>query len=173
MSTLLLERYDEALHTGQIVVDSEHRTSADYLIAAAWAQASDRRNIAALALFRLHEKLSDEGVAVIRSWAIQAMCREYARGKSPLRPTAAREIFEIVLHWKLEGVCPRCDGRKFQLVPGTQVISGHACDLCLGAGREPVQHRLPKRHHDAGRWLADQLDSMLTYAASEMARRLR
>lgn len=167
----IVERYDVAV-SDEIVVDPGHRTSADYLIAAAWAQSSPR-NRAAMALYRARMRICSPGVSTIRAWSVAGMVRQFRRGRDAMREGDAGDVFEIVLHWYLEGVCPCCMGRRFALVPGTQVVSSSACHVCDGRGREPVHHRLPRRHHEAGRWLADQFDDALSYVEGEMAKWLR
>lgn len=169
----LLERYDEATVAPAIVVTTERRTTADYLIAAGLAQQGDPRNRAALALYRLDGRVSGAGVDEVRRWAVPALASRFARGRDALRPAAAREVFEIVLHWYLEGVCPHCEGRRFELLPGAPVVGDQPCEVCDGRGKEPVHHRLPRRHGDAGRWLADQFGNMLSFVEADMARRLR
>ncbi len=169
----LIEKYERAITNGQIVVDSNHRTSADFLLASAMAQAGSAKNRAAIALYRLHTKVSSEGAHEVRAWAVPELMRKYQRGHSPLRTRSAGHVFELVLHWYLEGVCPACQGRRYELVPGTQIISGQVCRLCLGEGREPVHHRLPARQQDAGRWLADEFGNLLSVVQAEMGRLLR
>lgn len=174
----IIERYDQAAGADEIVVLADYRTSADYLLAAAYSQAGSKRNRAAVSLHRLQLKISSAGVDDIRQWAVADVTRKFARPPHELRPKGALEVFEIVLHWYLEGVCPRCDGRKFALAPGSTVggrgwTSATPCDLCDGLGREPVHHRLPRRMKDPGRYLADQFGDMLSFVEAEMGKRLR
>jgi hypothetical protein len=162
----VLERYDVSSVAGPVVT------------AAAFVQCVDARNAlrnsAALALHRLHKHISAVDTAVVRAWTVDRLVPLYAKPPHRMRPKAAHDIFETVLHWWLEGTCPSCEGRSYELVyPGAQVVGDVPCHLCHGAGREPVAHRLPRRYHDAGRWLADQYGSMLLDVQREMSRRLR
>ena len=168
----LIERYDTAATAGQIVVTADHRTAADYLLAAAHAQASSPRNRAAVALQRLQLKLTQGGVDDVRSWAVPALARQFARGQHQLRPKGAAEVFNGVMVWWLAGMCDACRGRRFTLLPGGQAVSSTPCPACDGRGREPVQKHLQPRHRDAGRWLADQFEDMLSYVEADMQRRL-
>jgi hypothetical protein len=168
----LIERYDTAATAGQIVVTAEHRTAADYLLAAAHAQASSPRNRAAVALQRLQLKLTQGGVDDVRSWAVPALARHFARGRHPLRPAGAAEVFNGVMVWWLAGMCSSCRGRRFTLLPGGQAVSTTPCPDCAGRGREPVHQHVPQRQHDAARWLADQFEDMLSFVEADMQRRL-
>ena len=42
----------------------------------------------------------------------------------------------VLLHW-LSSTCSACQGRKFQLIPGKDVLSERACGCCKGAGVVP------------------------------------
>jgi hypothetical protein len=168
----LIERYDTASSAGEIVVTAEHRTSADYLLAAAYA-ASSPRNRAGLALQRLQLKLTAGGVDEVRDWAVPALARHFARGRRPLRPKGAAEVFSGVMAWWLAGMCTSCRGRRFTLLPGCQAVGTTPCPDCAGRGRGPVDQHLPPCHQDAGRWLADQFDDMLSFVEADMAARLR
>lgn len=172
MSTVI-ERYARAQQAGEIVVTTEHRTSADYIIAAGMAQASSPRNRAAVALYRLRQHVSAADTRDIVAWGTTQTVRKFGRAPHNLHPAAARSLVEVVLHWWLEGVCPHCQGRRFELVPGTQIVSATPCHLCDGRGKEPVTHRVHRRHRDASRWLADELDNMGSLVERDMAERLR
>jgi hypothetical protein len=169
----VLERYDHAIDSA-IIVDPLQRTPADYLLASGFAQAGSPRNKAAVSLHRLHQHVTAEDCNAVRAWCVTAMVPMFLRPPIKLRPRAAHEVFERTLHWHLSGVCPHCEGRMFELVPGvSQVTSTTACHLCHGRGKEPIHHRLPRRYREPGEWLASELERMLSMVESAMKARLR
>lgn len=173
MSGTVMERYALAQQAKEIVVDLTHRTGADYLLAAGMAQAGSPRNRAAISLYRLQQKIAAGDTHDIMAWGVTQAVQQYGRAPHNVHPKAATKLVEIVLHWWLEGVCPHCEGRRFELVPGTQIVSATPCHLCGGRGKEPVTHRLHRKHRDAGRWLADEFDNLVSLVARDMAARLR
>jgi hypothetical protein len=46
----------------------------------------------------------------------------------------------LLLH--LNPVCPACEGRKFELIPGTPHVGERRCNFCHGTGQRPY----PRRH---------------------------
>lgn len=169
----VLERYEIATQR-EIVVDLTHRTSADMLIGAGMAQASSLRNRAAFSLYRLHHKISAQDTEAIRVWCVTSLVPMWHRPPHKLRPRAAHEVFERVLHWYLLGVCNHCDGRRFELVPGvSQVTSTTPCHVCGGRGKAAVSTCLPKRYREPGEWLASEMERLVSLVESDMAARLR
>lgn len=170
------------------------RTQADVLLAAGFAQAGNTRGVMALTLYRAAEDWRLAAVAVQQRStaepprtmadeliALHAWCVPQLRRRFPtMRHSVASGVAERVLKWHLTDVCPACNGRGYQLVPGTQIVSDALCTECnderagyLGMGRPPVERRLKKNQREAGRWLASEFASMLAYVLSEMAARLR
>jgi hypothetical protein len=173
------------------------RTSADVLLSAGFAQAGNVRGSMALTLYRAAEDWRASALAVqqcttadpprtlsddlisLHAWCVPQLRRRFPK----LRYSAASGIAERVLKWHLTDVCTCCNGRGWSLVPGTQIVSDSLCTECNGTdhdgrsyqgmGRPPVERRLKRQHREAGRWLASEFASMLTYVLSEMAQRLR
>lgn len=170
------------------------RTQADVLLAAGFAQAGNTRGVMALTLYRASEDWRLAAVAVQQRTtaepprtmadeliALHAWCVPHLRRRFPaMRQSVASNIAERVLKWHLTDTCSACNGRGYELVAGTQIVSDTLCTECnneregyLGMGRPPVERRLKKTHREAGRWLASEFAQMLTYVLSEMAQRLR
>lgn len=52
---------------------------------------------------------------------------------------AEHRVAEMLVWW-LDHVCPRCEGRKKQLIAGTPHKSHKDCDLCHGTGEVPLPY---------------------------------
>jgi hypothetical protein len=173
------------------------RASADILLSAGFAQAGNTRGAMALTLYRISEDWRLHAVAVQQAKnpdpprtlpdeliALHAWCVPRLRRQFPaMRHSVASGVAERVLRWHLSDVCTACNGRGYALISGTQIVSDSLCTECNGTdhdgrsyqgmGRPPVERRLKRQHREAGRWLASEFASMLTYVLSEMAKRLR
>ena len=176
------------------------RNSADTLLAAAFAQAGNLRGTMALTLYRVAEDRRERLVVEVPSaepprtlphdlvalhdWAVPELRRWAGRGRGkPMTRTQASHIAERVLRWWCSDSCQACNGRGYQLLPGTQIRSDTLCPECNGTdergreyqgmGRPPVERRLKKSQREAGRWLASEFSAMLAMVLSEMAARLK
>lgn len=49
------------------------------------------------------------------------------------------KVAAILAFW-LDPTCPTCEGRRWQLVPGTARHSGKACETCHGTGEQNLPH---------------------------------
>lgn len=72
---------------------------------------------------------------------------------------------DALLAW-LDDVCPACDGRKYQFIPGGGALSNRLCGGCAGTGR-----RLPAGQD--GRRLMNHLDKCVGCASYSIRGRLR
>lgn len=166
------ERYDLATDAHDLTL-RPGRCDADVLLAAGYAAAGNARGAQALALYRIRATGSRNGLAqivdVAAGWMVD---RRPQPGEKTLRLGAARDVSARVLLWWIDGVCPHCQGRRYELVPGTQMVSDNLCWACDGAGRLPVEDRVRREHQTAARWLAAEFDRMLAYVMADMARRL-
>lgn len=72
-----------------------------------------------------------------------------------------------VLRWWLSPLCNACQGRKFELVPGTGRLSSKLCKPCGATGKA----RIP--HGEAGRKLANFMDDCVGRARQSIANSLR
>lgn len=123
-------------------------------------------------------------LVALHDWAVPQLRQWSTRGRAkPMTRVQASQISERVLRWWCSDVCGACQGRGYQLLPGTQIRSDALCTECngidasgrefQGMGRPPVDRRLKKSQREAGRWLASEFGSMLAMVLSEMAARLR
>ena len=72
-----------------------------------------------------------------------------------------------IVAWWLHKVCSKCDGVKYEVIPGTGRTSGRACKACSGTG----EARLP--HGEMGKRAANYMDECLQVARTRMRRALR
>lgn len=168
------ERYETAADTSDLTLHFDRRSDADILLAAGYAAAGNVRGTQALMLYRMRATGDRSGVRelarVSSGWL---MGWRPPVGVKPLRRAQCQEIAAAVIHWWFEDSCSHCHGRRYELVPGTNVVSDNLCHVCNGAGKEPVDHRLRREHQEAGRWLANQFEDLMSYILADMAKRLR
>lgn len=53
---------------------------------------------------------------------------------------APRIKAESLLAWWLDHLCPRCQGTKYEVVPGSNRQSARVCRPCDGSGQTPLPH---------------------------------
>lgn len=167
------ERYDVATETSDLSL-MPGRCDADVLLAAGYAASRNTRGAQALALYRMRATGSRAGMARAIDWAAGWLLdrRLPWPNRKPVRVNEAREIATAVLQWWLDDVCRQCQGRRYELVPGTQVVSDNICHACAGTGRSPVQDRVRREHQDCAQWLAGECERAMAFVLSDMARRL-
>lgn len=79
----------------------------------------------------------------------------------------AKAVANAVVIWWLQQACRSCDGRKFEIVPGTARLSNKTCKPCGGTGHA----RIP--HGDIGRRTANFIDDCVCRARLSISKRLR
>lgn len=79
----------------------------------------------------------------------------------------AKAVANAVVIWWLQQACRSCNGRKFEIVPGTARLSNKTCKPCGGTGHA----RIP--HGDIGRRTANFLDDCVCRARLSISERLR
>ena len=166
------ERYEHAADTSDLTL-RPGRCDADLLLAAGYAAQGNVKGTQALTLYRMRATGSVDGLSPLVSAATGWLLDHRTPGERQLRIQDAQHIASTVVHWWLAGACTHCEGRRYELVPGTQIISDDLCRVCDGRGKEPVEHRLRREHQEHGRWLAAEFERLQSYILSDMAQRLR
>lgn len=184
MSTIE-ERYTNAVVSTDLKCDTRDGApigDADVMIAAGWSKSR-----IGSALLRLHTEF--DGAA--RPRPMQGTSEAAAHhnrteatlffGKLKSLPAVLPEIaFEVakwgaerpgrtaeaVLIWWLDKNCPKCHGRKFELIPGTGRMSGKVCKYCSGSGERIIPHGL------IGKRTATFLDDCVHRARQQIGRSL-
>lgn len=167
------ERYDLATDTTDLTLRGG-RCDADLLLAAGYAAAGNVRGQQALALYRMKATGDRAGLTALldtsTGWLVG---RSRRGGRADLTSKQAQAVAGTVLLWWLEGVCPHCEGRRYELVPGTQITSDNLCHVCAGKGKEPVEHRMRRELQEPAIWLASEFEALMSYILADMGARLK
>lgn len=81
------------------------------------------------------------------------------------KPEVGQLCCAVLLHW-LKPSCPICNGRKFQLKPWTDELSGNVCGGCAGTGQ------VSPPGGDEGRALLSYLDDCVNIARQSIRARI-
>ncbi len=154
MSASTEERYISATNTSNLRVEADRNGPGDILICAGWSAST-----LGLALMRLHTKPDTA--------ALEKVHQQVAMSASEWGIERPDVVASAVIAWWLDKVCKTCHGRKFDAIAGTPALSAIVCPACRGTG----ESRLP--HGEAGRKLANWLDSCKSSAVDSIKRRLR
>lgn len=170
------ERYTTAITTDDLRMDTREHASigdVDVLTAAAWAPA--RLGSALL-------RLASEYARPVRLQGMTASDALLLVGQLKTLPDVRRELTIqlkawghdkpedgalAIVAWWLHKVCSKCDGVRYEVIPGTGRTSGRACKACSGTG----EARLPQG--EMGKRAANYMDRAVYDARQSMRWRLR
>jgi hypothetical protein len=174
------ERYTVAVNATSLAV-VEHRPGAvDVLAAAAWSPTR-----IGSALLRLHSEFdggerlrkgpsyaTDAKLLMMRLKTMPAVREQLTMQAAKWEMEDAAACAAQVLLWWLDRNCQKCQGRRFQHVPGTPSLSAKACPPrqaggCGGSGEQ----RIPGG--EDGRKLANFLEDCVSRARQSIKQRLR
>lgn len=109
----------------------------------------------------------------LHDWSFpQIVHRSQRGGRWKVFPATASEITETVIKWWITDVCQCCQGRKYEVMPGSRIVSDVLCHECHGIGKPPVEQRLQEKRKEPGRWLASEYDLMVSEAMGAMGQAL-
>lgn len=170
----LAERYSAATDTADLTV-KPYRCDADLMLAAGYATAGNTRGTMALNVYRMKVTGDRAGMGPLIEDMMSNLIRRGVRsgGRDKLSRPEARYVAETVLRWYLDDNCRVCTGRRYDLIPGTQITSASVCQTCAGTGRHPLEQVIKKTRVEPARWLASELDALCSYVLADMARKLR
>lgn len=83
-----------------------------------------------------------------------------------------RDLCRRVLDLWFNPTCRSCDGLGYGKMDGAPMLSVTECHVCHGTTKRPIDSVLKADEHEAGRWVAAQLDQLVAGVHSEMARLL-
>lgn len=135
----------------------------------------DKADDRALAACRSAVEAAGEGEKQAAQAQLQSLSEEVAARRSALRREEVDRAMEkataVIRYW-LDQTCPRCHGRKFQVLPGTPALSNRPCPPpreggCGGSGLGKVPHG-----HE-GRRLCVFLDDCVARGRQALRQRLR
>lgn len=169
------ERYARAV-TGTL----EGSAGSNVLGAAGFAARRVREQVGSdmgLRLYRMEVSGDHTGQAAVvaesATWLVAKGFKAGITGGRKASLVAAHEVAEQVVHWRFMSVCPCCDGRRYELVPGTQIVGDKLCGGCQGEGRPPLVSIVGNRRLGAAKDLADEFDRQLRMVLADMSRNLR
>jgi hypothetical protein len=116
-----------------------------------------------IALWRWKYAHADEEATEILKTLIELVLN---RARAPDVTSATELVGRVVGHW-IDTVCSHCDGRGYETMPGTPMLSDKACDHCGGSG-----HVKFKERSEDELWLLDRLEAMEREAAAAVRKKL-
>lgn len=158
----IAEKYSRSINSSDLRSD-EHHFDTDNL--AAVALSSELGNV----LFRV--KYGNDATTyntLLMAWkdkvAKKADLRQWPRH------ITARKVAEISLSYWLNDVCEVCEGRGYDTLPNSPVLSDEVCKCCKGEKKRPliVEHRFRDYVLD----MLEDLEEMARYSAGEAMRKL-
>lgn len=78
----------------------------------------------------------------------------------------ARDMAQACLAWHRHGRCPACEGRGYELIPGTKTLSDRECQDCCGShipaafrtpGKMPFERQFRPEWRTLARWLTAEM----------------
>lgn len=163
----VVERMTRAFQSSDLSMDSDVRRDVDHLIAL--GVVDQHTGGAGGSVMRMHLAGSPADLRAARDSAIGVAKRLRARRGWELTGAEVKHVAELALAYYVFPACPHCAGRKFELVPGTPVLSAKECRECGGTGKRPLPRRFGKEIRDV---LAS-LDHIEAITEHAVARRLR
>jgi len=164
----IIDRYASAIRSSNLGSKPDTLSSDSDVLGAAGLAA--KRSPLAIALLRLFCGDNHASTAVVGILADKAVGKAYRMGNECSR-VEALDISAAVLAWHRDGTCKVCGGHGVKLIPGTTVLSGDPCTVCLG-GRIRFDRQFPVARLDLARWLAAELDREQAIAGADAMRAL-
>lgn len=167
------EQYTSSCSSSSLRVEADRRGDADILIAAGWS--ASRIGAALMRLHtefdstaRIHGKPTETDFRLLmgklkslNSVREQVMLQAFKWGMEQPEPM----VLAVVL-WRLDKVCPKCNGLKFDRIKDTPALSTKHCKCCRGVG----ERSLP--FGEAGKRLSVFMDDCVSRAQHSIKNRL-
>lgn len=170
------ERYTTAITSSNLKMDTRDGApvgDADVCAASAWAKSELGSALLRLATeygrpIRLQGMSPSDAILLMgRLKTLPKVQRELALEIKKWGHERPDEAALSIIAWWLHRVCGKCEGRGYDVIPGTARLSAKACKACHGSG----ESRVPQG--DAGRRLANHMDDCLSRARQSIKNRLR
>jgi hypothetical protein len=156
------EKYSRSINSSNLRSD-EHHFDTDNL--AAVALSSDLGNV----LFRV--KYGNDATTyntLLMAWKDKVAKKADLR-KWP-RHITARKVAEISLSYWLNDVCEVCEGRGYETLPNSPVLSDDVCKCCKGEKKKPLVCEANWRDYILD--MLEDLEEMARYSAGEAMKKL-
>lgn len=163
--TTTLERISTAMSSDDLTL-REHGCDLNVIIAMGFVGQSSGRMASAL----LRLAFDDDLTAVKEARTL--VIKEAKAFNARWRIAAFRDLVRVAdtaIAYYLWPTCPKCEGRKYQLVPGTPHLSDRECTKCHGTGRRP----LPPMHRREVAELMTRMSDIESIAEAAVRKRLR
>lgn len=134
----VLERLSSAKVSGNLKL-KEVRGDLDYIIAL--GAVALEINPAAAAMLNLHLAHDVTSYREARASALSIAKKIGSRKRWGFGLQEMEKIAKLALHHHLCPVCPTCYGRKYEVQPGTPMLSDRTCPKCYGTGKRPLPLR--------------------------------
>lgn len=155
------ERISRAMVSGNLKVSSNGVGDAEYLTALGMAAA--RANPAASAALRLHLAQDRSSFGDLRRATLVEAQRMNLRERWGLLGAQLRAAVDDALHHYIVPVCSRCQGLRFETVPGTPMLSNRHCRACNGTGERKILAKYERYVRAMLNWL-DRIEDDLALA---------
>lgn len=139
----------------------ETRCDLDYVIAAGIA---GRRHRDAMTILRFHLVGDVASARSVRHAIASITNRLNLKRRWNMQPKELARISELAMRLYLNPRCPKCEGRKFQLVENTPALSAKVCPKCRGTGNRSA----PDRDGDRIRNVVEVLGSIVHLAGDSI-----
>jgi hypothetical protein len=133
------ERLVNAFQSSDLSIESGVRKDSDFLIALGLAQQNGRRVSGSLLRITMEGRQADYRSA--RQAVVEMTKRINDERCWRLSGPNCRLVGELALAHYIFPMCHHCEGRKFDLIPGTRSLSATPCQACHGTGERPIQRK--------------------------------
>lgn len=162
----IVEKYSRSINSSNLKCDETH-FDADNLAAVALTDLSS--GALGGVLFRV--KYGNDATTyntLLTAWKSRVTKKADLR-QWPKHITASK-VAEISLGYWLNDVCQVCEGRGYETLPNSPILSDEACKCCKGERKRPLVCEANWRDYILA--MLEDLDEMTRYAAGEAMRKL-
>lgn len=160
-----LERIGRAMVSTNLK-EREHSCDLDFVIATGMVGQHHKEAVNILRFHLVGDSPSYRGV---RGAAISITHKLNVKRRWGMNPKDLVRVAEIAMKLYLNPRCPKCQGRKFQLVDGTPSLSNRHCQKCQGTGKRGS----PEKDRDRIADVVQVLTSIVDLAAQCISRKTR
>lgn len=171
--TKIQDRYASAVHSSNLVVDGKTYMGdsdvlgaaglADKALTTGWRPTGPdgqgepvRPSPVAVPLERLFAGDNRAAYEIVRILA--EMAHEHSfKLKTKISRVHCADMARACLAWHRDGTCKPCEGRGYQLIPGTKTLSERECPECRGSRKMPFERQFRPEQRELARWLVSEM----------------
>jgi hypothetical protein len=187
MTQKIQNRYASAVHSSNLAVDGKtYMSDSDTLGAMGLADKAlteGRRIIApdtyepvrpaplAVSLERLFSGDNRAAYDIVRTLA--EMAHEHSfKIDCRIKRVQCVDLARACLAWHRDGTCKPCEGRGYQLIPGTKTLSERECPECRGSRKMQFERQFRPEWRELARWMVSEMTRASGYAGPAAMRAL-